>query len=195
MMLKNYIKIAFRNLRRNKIFSGINILGLAIGMASALIIMLWIQHEISYDTFHEKKARIYEAWNQAPMSGEIYTWHNTPKVLARTMEKDFPEVEQVARIDIPYPHLLKAGEKSLIIPGCIVDSNFLQIFSFPLLQGDNKTVLNDIHSIAITQTLSKKLFGNENAMGNQSCNCKSGKKFENRIMPAIPVKIEFLVLC
>src|SRR5215211_2505362 len=98
-MLKNYFKIAFRNLRRNKAFSFINIFGLSIGMASAMLIFLWIQNEISYENFHTKKDRIYEAWNRAEFSGELNCWNTTPKVLARTLERDIPEVESAVRVN------------------------------------------------------------------------------------------------
>jgi putative ABC transport system permease protein len=69
-MLKNFFKVAFRNLWKNKAFSFINITGLAVGMASATLLLLWIYDEVSYDQFHEKKSRIYEAWNRAEFSGE-----------------------------------------------------------------------------------------------------------------------------
>ncbi len=164
-MIKNYITITIRNLRRNKTFSCINIVGLAIGMAGAILIMLWMQHEIGYDGFHEKKDRIYQAWNKANMNGEIWTFNNTPKVLARTLEKDFPEIELATKAEIPQPHMLKAGQKRITASGRIADSNFLKVFSFPLITGDKHTALNDVHSIVITQTLSKKLFGNDNAIG------------------------------
>ena len=97
-MLKNFFKIAYRNFIRNKGFSAINIIGLAIGMASAMLILLWINNEVSYDQFHEKKDRIYEAWNRAEFSGELNCWNTTPKILARTLERDLPEVEQAARV-------------------------------------------------------------------------------------------------
>ena len=164
-MFKNYLKVAFRNLWRNKGFSTINILGLAIGMASAMLILLWIQNEISYDQFHEKKDRIYEAWNRASFSGKLNCWNTTPKILARTLEKDFPEVEQSVRVDWGSNFLFSIGEKRLTVQGRIVDSNFLQVFTFPLLKGNPKIVLNDMHSIVLTEKLAKKLFGNEDAMG------------------------------
>ncbi|MBE7170846.1 MAG: ABC transporter permease [Williamsia sp.] len=164
-MLKNYWKIALRNLRRSKGFSAINILGLAIGMASALLILLWIQNEVSYDRFHEKKDRIYEAWNRAAFSGQLQAWNTTPKVLARTLEKDFPEVEQSVRVNWQNNMLLTVGEKNLTLPGNMVDSNFLQVFSFPLLQGNPKTVLQEMHSIVLTRILAEKLFGQQDAMG------------------------------
>ncbi len=164
-MFKNYFKVAFRNLFRSKGFSAINILGLAIGMASAMLILLWIQNEVSYDQFHEKKDRIYEAWNKASFSGELHTWNTTPKILARTIERDLPEVEQAVRVDWGSNFLFSIGEKRITKEGTIVDSNFLQVFTFPLLKGNPKTVLNDMHSIVLTETLAKELFGKEEAMG------------------------------
>jgi len=164
-MLKNYLKIALRNLLRNKAFSAINIAGLAIGMASAILILLWIQNEISYDQFHEKKDRIYEAWNRAHFSGKLQCWNTTPKVLARTLERDIPEVEQATRVNWSRNFLFSVGEKRLTVQGNMVDSNFLQMFSFPLLKGNSKLALMDMHSIVLTEKLAQKIFGNEDPMG------------------------------
>jgi len=164
-MFKNFLKIAFRNLLRNKSFSAINIIGLAIGMASAIIILLWIQNEMSYDQFHQKKDRIYEVWNRAFFSNQLSSWNTTPKVLARALEKDLPEVEQATRVNWPSDHLLGIGDKRLLVTGYMVDSNFLQMFSFPLLNGNPASSLKEMYSIVITEKLAKKLFGHEDAMG------------------------------
>lgn len=164
-MIKNFFKVAYRNLLRNKGFSVINILGLAVGIASAMIILLWIQNEVSYDQFHEKKDRIYEAWNRAEFSGELQCWNTTPKVLARTLERDLPEVEQAVRVDWTNSRLFSIGDKRLNVAGNIVDSNFLQVFSFPLLKGNAATALKDMHSVVLTEKLAKKIYGNEDPMG------------------------------
>jgi len=164
-MFKNYLKVAFRNLWKNKGFSFINIIGLAIGMSSAILILLWIQNEVTYDGFHAKKDRIYEAWNRAAFSGAMHCWNTTPKPLAAAMQRDFPEVEHTARVNWPSRLLFTVGEKKLMEQGNIVDSVFLEIFSFPLLQGNPATALNDGHSILLTQTFAKTLFGNADAMG------------------------------
>lgn len=164
-MFNNYFKIAFRNLLRNKGFSSINILGLTIGMASAILIFLWMQNEVSYDRFHEKKDRIYEAWNQSKMNGEISSWNTTPKVLAKTIQQDFPEVEQTVRENGVGALLFSVGEKRLTATGDIADSNFFKVFSFPLLKGSTKTALADMHNIVLTEKLAKKLFGDGEAMG------------------------------
>ena len=164
-MLTNFFKIAWRNLLRNKGFSFINIAGLAIGMAAAILITLWIQHEMSYDQFHVKKDRIYEAWNKAHFSGKLQCWNTTPKILARTLEKDVPEVERAVRVYWPRNILFSLGEKRLTAAGNQVDTGFLQMFSFPMLKGNPQTALNDGYSIVLTEKLAKNLFGDEDPMG------------------------------
>ena len=164
-MIQNFFKIAWRNLGRNKGFSFINISGLAIGMAAAVLIMLWIKIEISYDQFHAQKDRIYEVWNRAEFSGKLQCWNTTPKPLAAAMQKDFPEVEKTVRVNWPSNYLFSVGEKRLTVQGNIVDSGFLQMFDFPLVKGDPATALNDVSSIILTEKLAKKIFGDEEAMG------------------------------
>jgi ABC-type antimicrobial peptide transport system permease subunit len=164
-MLKNYLKVAFRNLWKNKGFSLINITGLAIGMASAILILLWIQSEVTYEQFHQKKDRIYEAWNRAAFSGEMHCWNTTPKVLAGALKRDLPEVEHACRVNWGQNYLFSLGDKRLMMQGNAVDSNFLQVFTFPLLQGDPNTALKEPYSIVLTEGLAKSLFGDENPMG------------------------------
>ncbi|RYY06329.1 MAG: ABC transporter permease, partial [Sphingobacteriaceae bacterium] len=162
-MLKNYFKIAWRNLIGNISFSIINILGLAIGMASAILILLWIQNEVSHDRFHEKKDRLYVANNRDKFEGEMHSWSQTPKILAKTVKLEYPDVEDAVRVTDQI-FLFSVGEKHLNINGAIVDPGFLNIFSFPLLNG-NINSLNDNSHIVLTEKLAIKLFGNENPMG------------------------------
>ncbi len=164
-MISNYLKIALRNLLKNKGFSFINIIGLAVGMASAILIFLWIQHEVSYDQFHEKRDRIYEVWNQDSANGKILTWNTTPKVFARTAELEVPEIEQVTRVNWPSNFLFSIGDKRITVRGNIVDSNFLNMFSFPMIKGDPATALRDMHSIVLTESQAKSFYGDENPMG------------------------------
>ena len=164
-MIKTFFKIAWRNLVRAKGFSFINICGLAVGMAATTLIVLWIQNEVSYDQFHEKKDRIYEAWNKAVFSSKLNCWNTTPKILARTVEKDIPEVERAVRVNWPSNYLFSIGDKRLMVQGNIVDTGFLQVFTFPSLRGDANTALNTNSSIVITETLAKKLFDRDDAMG------------------------------
>jgi putative ABC transport system permease protein len=164
-MIKNFFKVAYRNLLRNKGFSIINITGLAIGMAAAILILLWIQDERSYDKFHENKDRIYEVWNSALSDGKIRSWNSVSAPVARTLEKDLPEVERAVRVESDNEILLTVGDKKIIRSGNIVDTGFLQMFSFPMLKGDPSTALNDMHSVVLTEKTAKSLFGNEDAMG------------------------------
>src|SRR5258708_38429519 len=96
-MLKNYFKIAFRNLLRSKGFSAINISGLAIGMASAILILLWIQNEMSFDRFYKKSDRLYLMHNRDKFSGELWAWGNTPKIMGPTTKTRYPVVEEGVR--------------------------------------------------------------------------------------------------
>src|ERR1700743_1795057 len=130
-MFKNYLKVAFRNLWKNKGFSFINILGLAIGMASAVLILLWMQNEISYDDFHEKRDRIYEMWNRAEFSGAVHSWNTTPKSLAAAMQRDLPEVEHTVRVDWAGQHLFSVGDKGEVTRGNWSGSIFFEACEFP----------------------------------------------------------------
>ena len=164
-MIKNFFKIAYRNLWRSKGFSVINITGLAIGMAAAILIILWIQNELSFDGFHVNKDRIYQVWSRATYNGETGTSNHVSAPLARAVEKEVPEIERAVRAKRTGDVLFSVGEKKLIISGGLVDSGFLQMFTFPMLKGDPKTALNDRYSIVITQKMAKSLFGNEDPMG------------------------------
>jgi hypothetical protein len=134
-------------------------------MASAVLILLWIQSEVSFDQFHQKKDRVYEAWNRVKRDGTYACWNVTPMVLAKTLKKDFPEVEHAVRVNWTQQYLFSVGEKRIMGDGNIVDSNFLELFSFPLLQGDPSRALLEPTSILLTQKMARRLFGTEDAMG------------------------------
>ena len=164
-MLKNFFKVAIRNLTRNKFFSVINIAGLAIGMASAILILLWIENELSYDRFHSKQDRLYQPWNRSTFDGKLQCWSTTPKILAPTLKKDYPEVEEITRVNWTNNFLFSLGEKRLNVKGTMVDPGFLTMFDFPLVKGNTQTALKDIYSVVLTEKLAQKLFGNEEPMG------------------------------
>lgn len=164
-MFQNNFKIAFRNLLRNKAFSIINISGLAIGMASAILILLWVQNEISHDRFHEKKDRLYQVWSNDKINGTIRSLTYTPEIMAPSLKTDFPEIEEVTRVRSTRNLLTVNGDKKLLSTGAVVDPGFLTMFSFPLLEGNSRTVFNDPHSIVITRKLARKLFGDADPAG------------------------------
>jgi ABC-type antimicrobial peptide transport system permease subunit len=164
-MLKNYLKIAWRNLFRNKSFSLLNILGLSIGLTVTALILLWVNYEMGFNQFHENKDRIYEVYNKYEVDGEIWTWNSTPKVMATVIKTDYPEVEEVSRYFYENTFLFSKGDKNLKSTGTIVDPSFLKIFSFPLVEGNIETVLDDVNALVVTETFAKKMFGNEPAVG------------------------------
>lgn len=164
-MIRNYFKIAWRNLLRNKSFSFINISGLAVGMASAMLILLWIYHEMSYDNFHEKKDRLYAVWNRYSMDGKVETWKNTPSPMAAALQQEYQEVEHVSRVSNLPPVKIDLGEKKFYGRGKAVDSTFLEMFTFPVLKGNKATALTDVSSIVLTEKLAETIFGDADPIG------------------------------
>ena len=164
-MLKNYWKIAIRNLLRNKTFSFINIVGLAVGMASAILIILWIRHEWSYDRFYAKGDRLYELMTSDVSDGKLRTSQSTPEIMAPAIQRDCPEVEAVARLGWNNKSLFDYKDKNIKAYGAPADPAILTMFSLPLLEGDPVTALNDPHSLVVTEDMAHKLFGSEEPMG------------------------------
>ncbi|MEP6681748.1 MAG: ABC transporter permease [Parafilimonas sp.] len=163
-MVKNFFKIAWRNLLRSKGFSIINITGLAVGMASAILILLWIQNEVSHDRFHTKLDRIYTLNNRDKFNGDLWAWNTTPKILAPTLKQNFPEVEEAVRTT-QCGFLFSVDNKHINESGYFTDPAFLKVFSFPLVEGNITTALSQMNNIVITQKLAKKFFGNADAIG------------------------------
>jgi len=164
-MIRNFFKVAFRNMFRNKAFSVINIAGLTIGMASAILILLWVQNEMSYDRFHANLNRLYEVFGNNIADGKINTGNATPEIMAPILKNDIPEIEQVSRISGGENYLFTVGDKNLKANGNLVDPSFLSMFSFPMIKGNEHSALKDPYSVVLTQKLAKDIFGNEDAMG------------------------------
>jgi putative ABC transport system permease protein len=163
-MLKNFLKIALRSLWRSKDFSAINILGLAIGMAAAMLIGLWVQNEVSYDRFYTKTDRIYRLFTRDTYGGNLQVWPRTSNQMAADLKNNYAEVEEAARFRYVY-FLVTHDDKHFNPGGAFADSGFLKIFSLPLLQGDPATALSGNQNIVLTARLAKSLFGAEDPMG------------------------------
>jgi len=161
-MIKNYFKIAWRNLWKNKGFSFINIAGLATGMCGAILIFTWIQNELSFDQFHKNADDLYKVWNRSDKDAgnNVYTWDVTAAPIAPELKQKFPEVKATARVYWPNDRLFNYKEKSIIGTGLDVDPQFLSMFSFPMVNG-NTHALDDPKGIVLTVSLAKRIFGSE----------------------------------
>ncbi len=165
-MIRNYFVIAFRNLLKTKGFTVINVSGLAVGMATAILIAAWIYNEVSFDRFHVNRKNIYQTWNRGTMDGKIQCWPNTPKVLGPTLKAEFADVKEVSRTFMRW-FVTIAGDRKISTQALITDPSFLKIFSFPLAEGDVNTALNEGYSIVVTKKMALKMFGNTNVMGKE----------------------------
>ncbi len=161
----NYLKIAWRNISRSKGYAFINIGGLGIGIAASILIMVWVQFELSVDRFYEHSDRIYAVWRNAEMQGEIFTWDYTPAPYSPALKEKFPEVEEATRITEWDAQMLTVGANSFYEESSFVDPGFFKIFPFEVLEGDPVAALEDPNSIILTETVAKKLFPDEDAMG------------------------------
>src|SRR6267154_957888 len=162
-MFESYFKIALRNIIKNRGYSFINISGLAIGMAATMLILMWVQNEISVDRFHENTDRIFQMYSRDQNNGQLDVWGNTPALLAPELKQSYGEVEDAVRFRIVY-FLTKTGEKHYNVAGAFADPNFLSVFSFPLLHG-TKSALQDDSGVVLAEKLAIKLFGTTDCIG------------------------------
>ena len=165
-MLKNYYKVAIRNILKYKMFSAINILGMTIGITSCLMIILYVTHELSYDKFHADADRIYQVGLNGKLGGQDIRVSNTCPPMAEALVADIPEVEAATRIAQMYQPVVKNGEKIFTEEKVFfADSNFFEFFSYRLKEGDIKTALKEPNTVVLTEVMAKKYFGDENPMG------------------------------
>jgi len=167
-MFKNYLKIAVRNLQRHKVFSFINIMGLAVGMAACFLMLLYVNFEKSYDNFHTKASRIYRVVTDVKTQSELIKEGMTTGPIAVNTKKEFPEIEEAVRITPQDGFLIRKGsvrfqEKRSVL----ADSNLFKVFDFPLVEGNKNTALVQPMSVVISQTAAKKYFGNSDPAGQQ----------------------------
>ena len=160
-MLRNYFTISWRNLGRNKLYSLINLVGLAAGLASSVLILLWVQNELSYDTYHGKVDQTYRVTNTLKVSDEPWVWSNSPLVLGETAQREVPGIERITRFKRPWQALtfrvgnaLRSEEKA-----AFVDSTWFAVFDYQFLLGDPNRALNDPNSIVLTETKARNWFG------------------------------------
>jgi putative ABC transport system permease protein len=172
-MLKSYIKIAWRNLMKNKTFSFINVFGLSIGLTCCLLISLYIYHELSYDSYHTQGDNVYQLGTTFVRKGKEDRTANTPAPMAKTMQQEFPEIVETARILstfaedktlIQYSSAGKQPKSFYETKGFLADSTFFRLFTYHFKEGNPATALNEPRTVVISEEIAKKLFGNEPAL-------------------------------
>lgn len=172
-MFQNYIKVAFRSLTKQKVYSFINILGLSVGLASCLLIVMFVLDEFSYDKFHDKADRIYKVALERKYPNHSTYYAIIPHSYADVLPTDFPEVEQTVRMGGPFNDVMvsykkgtdeKKFEEDFIMAA---DSNFFNVFGIKLVKGDPRNVLTTLNDIVVTQSTAKRYFDNDDPIGKQ----------------------------
>ncbi len=161
-MLKNLIKYSFRAFKKQKSYVFINVLGLAIGMACTLIILLFVNYELSYDQYNEKKGRLYRVILNGKISGQEVKVTSTASVIGPTMRNEFPEVEDFLRINGWGETVISREENHFTERAFFeADSSFFNFFSIKLIRGKKETVLNEPHTLVLSESTASKIFGDE----------------------------------
>ncbi|WP_121355029.1 ABC transporter permease [Flavisolibacter nicotianae] len=172
-MFRNYLKIAWRSLKKNKVFTFINVFGLSIGLTCCLLISLYIYHETSYDSYHKNASRLVQLGTTFIRDGKAERTPNCPAPMAAAMQQEFPEIEKTTRL-----MKLFAEDKTLLqynpqngpaktfyeTKGYMADSTFFQLFSYQFIEGNPATALGSPNTVVLSEEIAKKLFGNEPAL-------------------------------
>ena len=165
-MYKSYFKIGWRNMLRQRVYSAINIGGLTIGLTSFILVLLYVQHELTYDQFHKNADRLFLVYQQ--QSGNVYMgsdyFSDTPTRLASIMRDELPEVETATAVT-ERTSLVSFEDKNFFEKGLFADSHFLEVFSFKMIKGNPQNALSDPKAILLTETFARKIFGDTDPMG------------------------------
>ncbi len=165
-MIKNYIKTAYRSLIKNRGFSAINILGLALGLAICLLIVFYVYDELSYDRYNAKVDRIYRLNNDIKFGGVENSYAVSPAPVAAALKSDFPEIEQVFRFRDRGGFQVKKGNQNIQEPRMIyADASLFDVFTLPMIDGNSANALMEPHSVVITERTAKKYFNRTNVVG------------------------------
>ena len=191
-MLKNYFKTALRNLFRNKFYTLINIIGLAVGLATCLLIILYVFDELSFDKYNVNAKRIYRVNNEVKFGGNYFDMAVSPALLGPTMVRDFPEVQQYTRLRWYGSFLVKKGNEN-IQEGRVgfADSTLFDVFTLPVIEGDPKTALVEPHSLVITEKVAKKYFNTTDVIGKTMVINDTGNYKVTAVIKDIPTQSHF----
>ena len=164
-MFKTYLKIAWRNILRNKGFSITNLSGLTIGMTCTILILLWVNDELNWDKFHPNHQNIYQVMVNRNFNGEITTDRSVPFPLAEAVKNNFPEIKHSSVDDFGSDNVLKYNETIIKRRGITVSADYANLFQWKFLKGNAATALANPENIVLTQSTAKALFGEDRTSG------------------------------
>ncbi len=191
-MLKNYFKVAFRNLWKNKGFSSINIIGLSIGIATCLLIMLYVLDELSYDKYNVHANQIYRINNQIKFGGNYFDIAQSPAMMGPEIVKEFPQVKQYTRLQWYGSLLIKKGSENVRENRVgYADSTLFDVFTLPVISGNPKTALIEPHSLVITESIAKKYFNSTDVVGKTMFINDTGNYKITAVIKNIPAQSHF----
>ncbi len=165
-MFRNYFRVALRNFVKNKVFTLVNVFGLVFGIMSFGFISLYVWDEVMYDKFHQKVDRIYQVFAEINSSGEKVIRPYVPSSLVESIQERLPEVGKITRL-FPAQVVFETNNDKYLENGIYADSAFLEIFSFPIIEGSRKRLFANSNSVVVTAQLAKKYFPEESALGQQ----------------------------
>src|SRR5579862_8170897 len=165
-MLRNYLIVSFRNLRKSKVYGLLNIFGLTIGITCAALIFLWVEDELNFDHFNLKKERLYYIRENQKYDAYVATFGSTPALMAPALLAEIPGIANTCRLTGAGQVLISIGNRTMYSGGVYVDPSLFSMFTFPFVEGNARAPFSQRYSIVITESAAKKFFGNEtNAVG------------------------------
>jgi len=162
-MFRNYLKIAWRNIVRNKAHSFINISGLAVGIACSLLILLWVQNELDMDAWHKNGPQIYDVYERTHVDHKDAASYGTPALIAGEVKKVIPDVQYATQLAWTEPHNFRVGDKALKLNGSFASADYFKMFDTKLLQGNPQNALNTLSGVAISHKMANQFFGSPEA--------------------------------
>ncbi|KKO92675.1 hypothetical protein AAW12_03625 [Sphingobacterium sp. Ag1] len=164
-MIKNFIKTALRNLWKTKGYSFLNIFGLAVGIAAASLIFLWVESQLGYNGNFANKKNIYVVKSKQTYDGATYVFESTPGPFAQSVAKEIPGIKHAVRMSWNSPMLFSVGDNNIFQTGVYADGSIADVLSLEFLEGDRKTAFDQVNNIVLSETAAHKLFGNRPALG------------------------------
>ena len=176
-MIKNYLKVAWRNLVKNRTHTFINMAGLSVGLACSLLILLWVQNEVDMDGFHKNGKYLYQVYEQQHYDNKVNGQYYTPGVLAAELKRVVPEVQLAANAVFYDEHNFKVGDKIIKLTGGSADADFFKMFSYPIIQGNADNSLHSVSDISISKKMAEEFFGNAQAAMGKTVRVDNRKSF------------------